>query len=116
MRQYHTGERIVAAGEPASSIFFLRSGMVSVKLANGVRLASLAQGMEFGEMSLIEEFRTADVWADTHVVCLEMPIEQFDEFCERYPRTGQRIVRNLVILLAKRLIMANTKVGVLSAY
>lgn len=115
-RTYHTGERIVAAGDPATSIFFLRSGMVSVKLPSGIRLASLAQGMEFGEMSLIEDYRTADVWADTHVVCLEMGLDQFDEFCELNPRTGQRIVRNLVVLLAKRLILANTKVGLLSAY
>jgi glutaminase len=115
-RTFHTGERIVASGEPATSIFFLRSGMVSVKLPSGVRLASLAQGMEFGEMALIEDFRTADVWADTHVSLLELPIEQFDLFCERHPRTGQRIVRNLVVLLAKRLIQANSKVDLLSAY
>ena len=81
--------------------------MVSVKLRSGVRLASLAQGMEFGEMALIEEFRTADVWADTHVVCLEMRIDRFDTFCEHHPRTGQRIVRNLVVLLAAGLRLAN---------
>ena len=39
--------------------------MVSVKLPSGVRLASLGPGMEFGEMALIEQYRSADVWADT---------------------------------------------------
>ena len=61
------GQRIVSAGEPANSLFFLQSGMVSVKLPSGVRLASLGPGMEFGEMAIIEEQRSADVWADTPV-------------------------------------------------
>src|SRR5258707_1981246 len=62
VRRYAAGHRIVAAEEPASSLFFLQSGMVSVKLPSGVRLASLDQGMEFGEMALLEERRSADVW------------------------------------------------------
>jgi glutaminase len=115
-RTFHTGERIIAAGEPASSIMFLQSGMVSVKLPSGVRLASLARGMVFGEMALIEDVRSADVWADTLVTCLELSLDRFDQFCEHHPRGGQRIVRNLSILLAKRLILANTKIDLLSAY
>jgi glutaminase len=115
-RTFHTGERIVTAGEPASSIFFLQSGIVSVKLPSGVRLASLAPGMAFGEMSLIEEVRSADVWADTHVTCLELGVAGFDTFCESHPRAGQRIAHNLAVLLTKRLIQANVKVDLLSAY
>jgi glutaminase len=115
-RTYHAGQRIVAAGEPASSLFFLQSGMVSVKLPSGVRLASLDQGMEFGEMSLLEEQRTADVWADTNVTCLELPIDEFDRFRHENPRIAERIARNLAAILAKRLILANAKVDLLSAY
>jgi glutaminase len=114
-RTYHTGERIIAAGEPASSIIFLQSGMVSVKLPSGVRLASLAPGMVVGEMALIEDVRSADVWADTLVTCLELGLDRFDEFCVRHARGGQRVVRNLSMLLAKRLILANIKIGLLSA-
>jgi len=115
-RTFHTGEQIIAAGNPAASIFFLRSGMISVKLPSGVRLASLAPGMAFGEMALLEDVRTADVWADTLVECLELDVDRFDAFCERHPRSGQRIVRNLASLLTKRLSAANAKVDVLSAY
>ena len=64
-RTFQAGQRIVTTGEPASSVFFLQSGMVSVKLPSGVRLATLTQGMEFGEMAMIEGPRHADVWADT---------------------------------------------------
>jgi glutaminase len=115
-RTYRLGQRIVAAEEPAASLFFLQNGMVSVKLPSGVRLASLDQGMEFGEMALLGERRTADVWADTDVTCLELPIEEFDRFRREHPHIGERIARNLATILAKRLILANAKIDLLSAY
>jgi len=115
-RSFHTGEQIITAGDPATSIFFLLSGMVSVKLHSGVRLASLSHGMAFGEMALIEDVRSADVWADTPVTCLELGIEQFETYCDHHRPLGRRILRNLARLIANRLIQANTKVELLSAY
>jgi glutaminase len=115
-RTYPAGHRIIAAGEPATSLFFLQSGMVSVKLPSGVRLASLDEGMEFGEMTLLGESRTADIWADTNVACLELPIGEFDRFRREHPAIGERIARNLAAILAKRLILANAKIDLLSAY
>jgi glutaminase len=90
--------------------------MVSVKLPSGVRLATLDQGMEFGEMALLDERRTADVWADTDVTCLEIPLEEFNRFRAEHPHIGERIARNLASILAKRLILANAKIDLLSAY
>ncbi len=115
-RSFLAGQRIISAGEPGSSLFFLQSGMVSVKLPSGVRLASLDEGMEFGEMTLLDEPRTADVWADTHVTCLELPIAEFNRFRLEHPRVAERIARNLAAILAKRLILANAKIDLLSAY
>jgi glutaminase len=115
-RSFPAGQRIISAGEPASSLFFLQSGMVSVKLPSGVRLASLDEGMEFGEMTLLDEPRTADVWADTHVTCLELPVAEFNRFRLEHPRIAERIARNLAAILAKRLILANAKIDLLSAY
>ena len=115
-RSFPAGQRIISAGEPGSSLFFLQSGMVSVKLPSGVRLASLDEGMEFGEMTLLDEPRTADVWADTHATCLELPIAEFDRFRLEHPRVAERIARNLAAILAKRLILANAKIDLLSAY
>ncbi len=115
VRRFQTGERIIVGGEASASIFFLQSGMVSVKLANGVRLATLVPGMAFGEMALVEGRRTADVWADTAVQCIELPLERFDGFREVYPQVGERIMRNLAGLLARRLSRANTRVDLLSA-
>lgn len=115
-RTYQAGQRIIGAEEPASSLFFLQSGMVSVKLANGVRLATLVAGMVFGEMALLEDRRSADVWADTVVQCFELPLSAYAGFRENHPEVGERIVRNLAVLLAKRLILANTKIDLLTSY
>ena len=115
-RRYDTGQRIIGAGEPANSLFFLQSGMVSVKLPSGVRLASLGPGMEFGEMAIIENRRSADVWADTPVQCLELPLDAFADYRQLRPEIAMKIMRNLSGLLARRLILANAKVDLLSAY
>jgi glutaminase len=115
-RTFKKGERIVVAGNAAASLFFLQSGMVSVKLPSGVRLASLGPGMEFGEMALIESTRSADVWADTAVRCLELPLSAFATFRTGHPEAGHRVMTNLAALLSRRLILANAKVDLLSAY
>jgi len=114
-RTYQAGDRIVGAGEPASSLFFLQSGMVSVKVPNGVRLATLVAGMVFGEMALLEDRRSADVWADTLVKCFELPLDAYAGFRAKHPQIGERIIRNLAVLLAKRLILANTKIDLLTS-
>ena len=115
-REYASGERIIMAGEPAHSVHFLQRGMVSVKLPSGVRLATLVQGMVFGEMALIEPKRTADVWADTPVQSLELSVEKFQIFRQDRPQVGEIVMRNLAMLLSARLIWANTKVELLSGY
>ncbi len=115
-RTYSYGQRIIGAGERASSVFFLQSGMVSVKLPNGARLATLVAGMVFGEMALLEDQRSADVWADSLVQCFELPLDAYRRFREEHPEIGERIIRNLAVLLAKRLILANRKIDLLTSY
>jgi len=114
-RRYEAGQRIIASGEPANSLFFLQSGMVSVKLPSGVRLASLGPGMEFGEMAILEKQRSADVFADTPVVCLELPLDSFAAYRSLRPETSLKIMRNLAAVLARRLVLVNAKVDLLSA-
>jgi glutaminase len=114
MRGYRAGERIVAAGDPSTSLFFLVSGVVHVTLPDGVRLATLTAGTAFGEMALLETHRSADVLADRSATALEIPIAAFERFREQHPRIGERIMRNLAQLLADRLIVANTKVDLLT--
>jgi glutaminase len=115
LRHYAAGARIIAAGDAASTLFFLNSGTVHVKLRGGTRLATLTAGMVFGEMALLEARRSADVWADSQVTCLEVPLADFERLRERHPRIGERIMRNLALLLAERLIVANNRVNLLTS-
>jgi glutaminase len=115
VRTYRPGEKILTEGDPASSLFFLKSGVVHVKLPNGGRVATISAGMAFGEMALLEPHRSADVYADAAVSALEVPLDDFERFREENPRAGERIMRNLAQLLADRLIQANTKLNLLTA-
>src|SRR5580704_12577615 len=45
IRTYQPGQQIIAAAQPAVSLFFLRSGVVHVRLHGGMRLATLTAGM-----------------------------------------------------------------------
>jgi glutaminase len=115
IRTYQQGERILVTGEPAGSLFFLRSGVVHVTLPDGIRLATLTAGMAFGEMALLETHRSADVFADMSATAYEISLVDFERFRDRHPKAGERIMRNLAQLLADRLIAANTRVNLLTA-
>ena len=104
----------VDAGAPQAQRLSLMAGVVHVTLPSGVRLATLTAGMAFGEMALLETHRSADVFADGPATALEVPLRDFERFREEHPRTGERIMRNLAQLLADRLIVANTKVNLLT--
>jgi glutaminase len=112
---FRAGEKIVAQGDPPDSVYFLQRGMVSVKMPDGVRLATLFPGTAFGEMSLVDFGRTADVWADSAVLCQRLSLSALDLFRKRHPAAVERIMRNLALMLAKRLGQANMKVDLLSA-
>jgi len=115
VKNYHQGETIVAAGDPATSVFFLRSGAVHIALPDGLRLATLTAGMSFGEMALLETHRSADVLADRAATALELPLSAYVTFRQTHPHAGETIMRNLAQLLADRLIVANAKVDVLTS-
>jgi glutaminase len=71
--------------------------------------------MAFGEMALIETARSADVFADMAATAFEVPLKDFERFRRQHPRASERIMRNLAQLLADRLIVANTKVDILTS-
>jgi CRP-like cAMP-binding protein len=52
----------------------------------------------------------------TQVKCLELPLDTFADYRNLHPQIALQIMRNLSALLARRLILANAKVDLLSAY
>ncbi|MBK5263848.1 MAG: glutaminase, partial [Alphaproteobacteria bacterium] len=63
-----------------------------------------------------ENRRTADVWADSAVRCIELPLERFYRFRDSHPQIGEQIMRNLAGLLVRRLGRANRRIDLLSSH
>ena len=66
-------------------------------------------------VALLEPVRSADVLADASATAVEISTADFESFRDRHPKAGERIMRNLAQILADRLIVANTKVNLLTA-
>jgi len=115
-KNYNTGDQIIFSGESANAFYFLLAGKVSVKLPSGVRLSSLSAGMSFGEMALLEDVTSADVWADTDVKCLELKLNAYNNFRIAFPLTAEKLMKNGAYVLSQRLRKANTKVDILTSF
>jgi len=115
-KNYNTGDQIIFSGESANAFYFLLAGKVSVKLPSGVRLSSLSAGMSFGEMALLENVTSADVWADTDVKCLELKLNAYNNFRIAFPLTAEKLMKNGAYILSQRLRKANTKVDILTSF
>ena len=109
------GHEIVVRGENGVGFMVITEGTVTVSTIQG-KTRKLGPGDSFGEMSLLEHERSADVWADSQVKCLELPLDRFADYRKLRPEIALQIMRNLAALLARRLINANAKVELLSAY
>ena len=111
---FPAGTRIISANEPPARVYFLLRGMVSARSVGDVRLSTMIPGMVFGEMALIEQPRSTDVWADTEAVCVEVTADQYHAFQETHARAADKIMRNLAILLAGRIRMATARIDMLT--
>jgi glutaminase len=71
--------------------------------------------MSFGELALIEDKRSADVWADTDIKCLELMLNSYISFCKKNVGGGEKLLLNAARLLTQRLRLANSKVNNLTS-
>lgn len=110
------GERIIAEGAPADSVYFLARGLVTIRLSSGVRVASLEAGTCVGEFALINPRvpRTASVVADTACQLYRLDLDAWEHLSAASPDLTQQVLRNLAGLLADRLRQANVKMNALS--
>ncbi len=118
-RSYRQGETIIRQGDTANLLYLLASGQVSIKitLPDGKvkRLATLSQGLVFGEMAWIERTeRSADVTVDADALCYTLDIDDFDAMMADHSRIKVKVQRNLLKILTRNLRKANTEIGVLS--
>jgi CRP-like cAMP-binding protein len=68
-RTFHAGETIIRQGEKGIGLYLVLRGTAEVR-RSGQKIASLSAGQFFGEAALlVDEPRTADVFAITEINC-----------------------------------------------
>ena len=118
-QRYRQGETIINQGEPASQLYLLVQGQVSIKitLPDGKvkRLATLSSGLVFGEMAWIERSeRSAAVSVDEDALCYKLDIAEFDAMMADHGAIKVKVLVNMLRLFSRNLRKANTEIGVLS--
>ena len=107
LHHYAAGETVFARGDAGRSLFIVRQGTVSIRLAVGAtakRLAAFGPGVVFGEMALLEgKPRSADAIADVPTELLELSAAAFADLSERQPALANHLLLNLGRILADRL-------------
>jgi glutaminase len=110
------GELVVRAGEPASEVFLVTRGQLSVFSDNGRpgghRLTTLSAGMTFGEVAFVERrLRSADVRADSPVECRTLSYAALDALAESDPVLHGKLLHNLLRVVVASLRVANVEVA-----
>lgn len=107
-RDYLSGEYIFHQGDPGIGIYLINEGDVEIQkkdeLGGIFPLASLSGGDFFGELALIDgEKRPASAIArsDCHLSVLFKP--DLDEFINKYPKKGVKILQGFLLILTSRL-------------
>ena len=107
-RTYVPGEYIFYRGDPGIGLYILREGEVEVQRENSYGelkiLASYQKGDFFGELALVEgETRSASAIAKTDCKVSVIFKPDLDEFIEKYPKKGIRILTGISNTIAIRL-------------
>lgn len=107
-RTFVAGEYIFYRNDPGIGIYIIREGEVEVQRENSAGeiqiLASYGKGDFFGELALVDgEKRSASAIAksDCRVSVFFKP--DLDEFIEKYPKKGIKILTGISNILALRL-------------
>jgi CRP-like cAMP-binding protein len=107
-RNYIAGEYIFYQGDPGLGLYLIREGEIQIiresEKGDKVPLAVFHKGDFFGELALVDsEKRSASAIAniDTKLSVIFKP--DLDEFIEKYPKKGIKIVQGIAEIIAVRL-------------
>ncbi len=119
LERYDSGDAIVRRGDPATSLYFLMKGRVSVvmEMPNGGtrRLTTCVPGMLFGDMAIVERRpRSATVRADEPVECYSMSLESFDRLTTTHPELKVALLESFARSLSRRVRRLTNEVTALS--
>ncbi|HEX7356273.1 MAG TPA: cyclic nucleotide-binding domain-containing protein [Ignavibacteriaceae bacterium] len=107
-RSYVAGEFIFRQGDPGIGLYLIREGEVEIERFNQFNvnntLAVLSKGDFFGELALVDgEKRSASAIAKTACKVSVIFKPDLDEFIEKYPRKGIKILTGIASMIALRL-------------
>ncbi|MBS4034939.1 MAG: cyclic nucleotide-binding domain-containing protein [Ignavibacterium sp.] len=107
-RSYVPGEFIFYQGDPGIGLYIIREGEVQIEretdAGEKITLATFSKGDFFGELALVDgEKRSASAVAvnECRVAVIFKP--DLDEFIERYPKKGIKILSGISSIVAIRL-------------
>jgi SulP family sulfate permease len=113
------GAPIFCTGDEADGLYVVTAGSVSVYLRGEPgrkRVASLAPGVVFGEMGLLDGLpRSADLTADEDSVVLKLTRTQFEDIRASHPNIAATVLFNLSTEMATRLRYVNLELQAASA-
>ena len=102
-RSYKAGETIFKEGDPATELYVIQDGQVSIQSGNR-QLGSLDANNIFGEMALIDQApRSATAVAATDVTLVPVSEQQFLFLISQTPYVALNVMRTL----ARRLRASN---------
>lgn len=107
-RSYVAGEYIFYRGDPGIGLYLIRDGEVEIIRENfqgeDKILAEYTKGDFFGELALVDgEKRSANAVAKTDCKVSVIFKPDLDEYIEKYPRKGIRILTGISNMIALRL-------------
>ena len=120
VRKVEAGEVVFREGDHADAVFFVLSGLVSVRLpltgeGRDRRLATLGTGVAVGEMAFLDRgLRSADVVAEEESVLARLSIEDLYRIGGDLPGVIAKFSANLARNLSGRLRRANEQVRMLA--
>ena len=107
-RNYLAGEYIFYRGDPGIGLYVIREGEVSISRGDDdkdrITLATFSKGDFFGELAMIDgETRSASAVAnsDTRLAVIFKP--DLDEYIDKYPKKGIKILEGIAHIVAIRL-------------
>jgi glutaminase len=117
---YEPRDVIVRQGEAADAVYFVTAGVASVQLnlpgERRHRLATLGQGATFGEVALLDsEPRTADVEADSELICYVLSTADLAAVDDAAPGVRLKLMEALARDLAARLRRADREIMTLAS-
>jgi len=105
VNRYQTNDVIFEEKDPSSALYVLLSGQVEMQTDSGGCMFIMKPGDLFGEIGVICQVqRTASAVVGEDSVLLELAKDKFDFLLGKNPLVMAKILRNVVKVLAERLV------------